>query len=439
MTTVPYVAHRTLTGRRVVPARGSEPSGTEERPGRPDLGRLAARGFATAVLLLASGAFFALRSSAEAEGPSPAILLLWLVFYGVAGLLLLDGALRKRRPVPMPLLLLALVAFAVMSVLWSFDPALTLRRGVGLGGTVLVGLALAQLLSSTDVLHALRRAMLIIALSSLLLYLSGSGLALDDATGTLRGVLSTKNALGRGMALGLLACVCLVLLDRRAVRRCGLSAVPMVLALGLTDSKAGLLVAVLTLVVGVVILLRRRTAGRVLLVAVAVLVTGGLALTAPMTTAGDVAAVVGEDTTLTGRDSIWAESAAAARERPWVGYGFGAFWSGTEEADRIRARLGWDVPHGHNGLVDVVLELGIVGALLSVAMLTALVARGVRDAQRGRHAVAALRLAIASIVIVSNIVESGLLQTNGLLTVLMVIAIAAPGQLAPSSGRRLEP
>lgn len=394
----------------------------------------ATESFAVAVLVLSTGAFFAVTAPAAGGESRPAVLLLWLLAYAVAGAMLLDSRLRLRLPLPLPAELVVFLALAATSVAWSVAPDITARRAVGLLGTVLVGLVLAQRLTAVQLLDAVRRAVLIVTVASLLLYLSGSSAALDELHGTLRGVLATKNTLGRVLALGLLAAATTGLLDPSRARRSAVSAVPMVVALALTDSTGGVLMAVLVGAGTLLTVLLRRRWGALAVAGAAVLLTGAAVLAAPWLSAGQVAGAVGEDTTLTGRDEVWAESWEAASERPVLGYGYGAFWSSATEADRIRARLQWGVPHAHNGLLDTGLDLGVLGVVASVVVVGGLVVRGVVDLRRGEVPRAVLRLAVAGLVIVSNLVESSLLQQNALLTVLLVAALAARAS-ADTAGR----
>jgi exopolysaccharide production protein ExoQ len=413
----------------------SAPGATAEEP------RLAGRVHrwaAVGLLVLATGSFFPLLGGGG-EADVPLARLLWAVAYVGAGLALFDGALRHRLRVRVSSTLVLYVALAAVSVTWSVLPALSLRRSVGLAGTVVVGMYLAQRLRPLELLDALRAATLIVAVSSLLLYASGSALALDEVHGTLRGVLSTKNTLGRMMALGILASATTALLDGRLARRCTLSALPMLVALALTDSTGGSLVAAGVVVCMVAALLWRARAGRALLLAAVALSLGALAILLPQATAERVTGLVGEDATLTGRTEIWRLSLEAVGSRPVLGYGYEAFWEGSDVAARIQARLNWPVPSAHNGLLDVAVDLGLVGVVLAVLVLLTLVARGLRDVAAGFVPGAFLRLPIAGLIVVSTMVESGLLQQNTLLTVLLVAALSMPGEqaradrLAPAS------
>lgn len=393
--------------------------------------------FAVAVLVLATGAFFAVESPLPPGESRPAVLALWALAYLVAAAVLLDGRLRSRTPVHPPVELLVFLGLALLSVTWSEAPGLTLRRSVGLVGTCIVALLLAQRLGAELLLRCVRIAMSIVAVSSLLLYASGSAAALDDTFGTLRGVVATKNTLGFLMALGLVACAAGGVLGRTRVRASAVSALPMLLALSLTDSKTGLVITVFVAIAAVVALLRRRRRGAWVVAAVALLLAAATSVLAPFASLAGSAALIGEDTTLTGRDAIWQESLKAIRTRPLLGHGYGAFWTGTDAGAQIKARLLWDVPHAHNGALEVLLDLGVVGLVAAVAIVLALVVRGLVDLNAGRHWNAILRLTIALLLLLSNLVESNFLQQNSLLAVLLVAALSVDSSRTP--GVRLRP
>jgi exopolysaccharide production protein ExoQ len=382
--------------------------------------------FATAVLFLSTGAFFSLPSADGGSEAGSAVLIVWIAVYLVAAATLLDGAARQRLIVRLPPALLAFAALAAASVLWSAAPEVTARRSLGLIGTVIIGLLLAQRLTSIELLDAVRRAVMLVALFSLLLFVLGDPRAIDPVHDSLRGVLATKNTLGRVMGLGILATATSVYLDASRARRAIVSAVPMVIALALTDSAGGTVIAFLVLVLVTVASLARATSGRVLLAGAVALSLGAVAFALPATTAEDAVGLLGRDLTITGRTEIWGMSLDAFAHRPVLGYGYGAFWhaDGPIEAARIWALLYWPVPNAHNGILDSALQLGVVGATLALALVVGLLVRGVIDLRAGRQHLGVLRLAVGLLTIVSNLVESSLLQENAYLTMLLVAALA---------------
>jgi O-antigen ligase len=64
--------------------------------------------------------------------------------------------------------------------------------------------------------------------------------------------------------------------------------------------------------------------------------------------------------TLSGRTILWEQVISSINNKPLLGYGMGGFW-GTDEANNIRLILNWFVPHAHNGMLELLLQLGWVG------------------------------------------------------------------------------
>lgn len=72
--------------------------------------------------------------------------------------------------------------------------------------------------------------------------------------------------------------------------------------------------------------------------------------------------VYDRDITLTGRTPLWADLWGFIQQRPWFGYGYGAFFSGSHrETDIIWKVHSWIPPHAHNGFVEMWLNIGLIG------------------------------------------------------------------------------
>ncbi len=104
-------------------------------------------------------------------------------------------------------------------------------------------------------------------------------------------------------------------------------------------------------------------AALILLYACAVLhlVPGLDALLAPITL------ITGKDLTFTGRTDIWYILNLHIRLRPWLGTGYGAYWVGpypTSPSYEMVSRLFFYPTEGHNGYLDVVNDLGLVGGVV---------------------------------------------------------------------------
>jgi exopolysaccharide production protein ExoQ len=84
---------------------------------------------------------------------------------------------------------------------------------------------------------------------------------------------------------------------------------------------------------------------------------------------GYVLALVGRDSTLTGRTDIWASVLALAKNR-WLGTGFESFWLGPR-LEAIWSQYWYHPIEAHNGYLETYLNLGWVGVgLLAVVIVT---------------------------------------------------------------------
>ena len=93
-----------------------------------------------------------------------------------------------------------------------------------------------------------------------------------------------------------------------------------------------------------------------------------------------VAAAMGKDPSMTGRTEIYTEVLRSIMKRPVLGYGFGAFWyAGNFEVRRIALAIRWpNIGYAENGLLELALETGFLGAGLVVGMIVKAAVQGKR-------------------------------------------------------------
>jgi exopolysaccharide production protein ExoQ len=79
---------------------------------------------------------------------------------------------------------------------------------------------------------------------------------------------------------------------------------------------------------------------------------------------------LGRDATLTGRTGLWQVLAYKISLRPWLGYGFRSFWEGGMDGEAVDVWYAerYIVYTAHNGFLDMLLEVGVVG--LGLFLLT---------------------------------------------------------------------
>ena len=184
------------------------------------------------------------------------------------------------------------------------------------------------------------------------------------------GVWGHKNELGRAMVFSALVS-CALLVSRRTQHRWWH---PVLLfaslaLIAVSRSAQAVLVAVISLsliwpLVMFVSRRNRRLNWRVFLAVLTTLTAGALIADVA---SESILAAIDRDATLTDRTLIWEVVTDLGGEQPWLGAGYGAFWT-SDAAYLFRDRWS-DLDHSHNGYVDLWLELGFVGLLAFAALL----------------------------------------------------------------------
>lgn len=122
-----------------------------------------------------------------------------------------------------------------------------------------------------------------------------------------------------------------------------------------------------------------------------------------------LAEVLGRDTTLTGRTSLWTDLLRIDVDR-LLGAGFESFWLG-ERVEQFWRKYWWHPNQAHNGYLEIFLNLGWIGvALLGVVMVWGY--RNVVDSFRLDAEAGRLRLAFFVAAAVYNLTEAAFKGIN---------------------------
>ncbi len=382
--------------------------------------------FAAICLAQCSEPFFAALAQSQGATDPPGyariffipvyIFLLWAIARD------LRSATRAAFATP---LLIGLLLLAGVSMFWSIDGGATMRRTIWLAFTMGFGFYLAWRFSWRQMLEVIAGAYLLLIIGSYAVgVLTPSiGVMSFEHPGAWGGLWTHKNTLGGIMALGVPVGIAAA---HYAPERGKLWLAVAVLAFGLvllSTSKTALVASLIGVAImfGCALLRRGPLYGVVIGVGAtfALLLVGMVALLAPEALVG----FIGRDLTLTGRTDIWAASEVAVAARPWLGYGYFAFWLPDDgPAYWVREAVNWPVASAHSGWLELALGVGRIGVVLFALQLIATLRRGmgaVLDPIAGYWAPAFL--AAFTLYTVS---ESHVLQANDLFWTLYV-AVAA--------------
>ena len=333
-------------------------------------------------------------------------------------------------------LLWLLVGIVLASVFWSDMPGETLRRSLSFVGTTLFGVYFAKRYPLNEQLRLLGWMCGIAVLLSIVVALvlpsygvmgMGSIITAESTAhaGAWRGIYIHKNVLGRVMVLSAVVFLLLATGNRRHqwIAWAGFSlSVGLIL---LSTSKTSLAMFLTIMLLLPIYKALRWNYTLAVPFFITVVLVGGATATLFLGDAETILGAFGRDLTLTGRTDIWTAVLDKIWERPWLGYGYNAFWLGWgSESEEIWRALNWEVPHAHNGFLDLWLELGLLGIVTFVLGFVGLYVRAITWVRLTKTAEALWPLAYLAFLFLANLTESSLLRQKFFWILYMAVAFS---------------
>jgi exopolysaccharide production protein ExoQ len=257
----------------------------------------------------------------------------------------------------------AVASILLISAAWSADPRTAVSQGVLYITTVLGAIGLAQLWDGDALLELTAKICAFCAFASLLV--------LPPPGADFQGIFPHKNILGAAMSVGVLACLHTMRVRRGSqVRNVLLLGVCTTVAI-MSKSTTSFMVVLVLFVLNVIGQLYLR-GGRTRTVSLwLVLLCFGTVIFFLVNEAM-LFELLGKDPTLTGRTTFWPYVIDNIFNRPFLGWGYFGFWTpfnpiALQIAEAIKGDDNWYVwiiPNAHNGLLEILLEIGFVGTFL---------------------------------------------------------------------------
>lgn len=322
-----------------------------------------------------------------------------------------------------------LLGFALVSVLWSDEPEVTLRRWVSLTQAALFGYCLLAAFPMARVLRLLAASigLSMLASAAVALALPAAGTMQEPSlAGAWNGVFMHKSQLGSVAALGVL-CFGWLWRNEPGRRAWNMGGVLLCIAMAvLAQSRSAQLVILLAVSFAAFLPLLRMP-GLIRLWA-----AYGMALTASAFAAlmilffGDIMAALGKDASLTGRLPGWATLLELGLQRPFGGHGYSAFFiadnAGVEDAWR---HAGWVMWNAHNAYLEILLQLGVPGLALVSWIILEQIARSLRECIAGDLPWASFALIYGLCHLAISAVESTAFRGGDIVSMLLVMLLTA--------------
>ena len=331
---------------------------------------------------IAAGLMTAGEATAEGSLYNQLLLIVWAGF-GIIHFPRAVRAVKSRQARKLLMLLSLYLAWATFSMVWSQDRLLSARRLIALLCLLLGGFGLGAGFYSrtrnglkTLGRHSIYAAGICVVLLFALRFWQGNLMDLLDPQWSLKATtqietyayplgfavvaatfLFRRNLLKQVVAVGTLFLVVIVLKGRTIV-------IDIASAAGVVYSRIARMRAMRVTVLAISCALAALLAD---------LMTGGEYIIQPIVVMSDVIGTwlpylsIGDGlrniTSLSGRLPLWQALLRYASERPYLGYGFGAFWVPSRFPE-ILASAKWRAVVAHNGYLDEILATGVIGLAL---------------------------------------------------------------------------
>ena len=312
------------------------------------------------------------------------------------------------------------IGLLFLSVLWAADFSESFYRSLKLAGLILIGFSISVRfgLKEQVEIFAFSGSLLVIVSFFYCLILPDKGIV--DG-GAWQGIYQQKNVLGRIMNISTITFI-LQAMSCQRYRWLNLifAALAFALVILSNSSSSSLILLTLLAVLPLYRALGWSYSWIIPFFSIVILSIGSLSLLF-VNRLDYFLDFIGKDATLTGRLPLWEMIFAKIWEHPWLGYGFGGFWTGwSGEAADIWRIENWEPPHSHNGLLDLWLAVGLVGVVLATLVLATIFFRSLHCLRSSKSASDIWPLLFLTLLILTNITESTMAVHSSIYWVLYI-------------------
>lgn len=330
-----------------------------------------------------------------------------------------------------PLLLMVLLAWCVMSAMWAGEPGITVRRAgleVVIVASAMLGVNVLGVERSLRLLYWVLAGVLVVNWISIFVLPQAIHLSNEidpSLIGDWRGLYFHKNIAGSVSAIS-----ALIFLYYALSRRSWMDALLFVGAAGFmigTKSKSSIgLLPVAILFGGVYRAAWKRGLDRAI-VSIGLLLAVAVAALVLTIDAAGVARLLEDPQEFTGRTAIWQAEIAFIHDHPLLGSGFGSF-ADTGNLSPLHNYVSgsWieTVAHGHNAYLQLLVTIGGVGFALSMLCFVVFPAIQFWRTDASELALKSLFFSIFVFMLLHNFLESDFLEGDGPAWVAFLLMLA---------------
>ncbi len=331
-----------------------------------------------------------------------------------------------------------LTLLAIFSFIWSDFPAITLfdTRDILMMTSFSLYFAIrfnqkeqVQIIAFTLLIGGILSTIIALGLPGVGVHGAQTGMETESHPGAWKGVYGHKNTLGSMMVLSGLTFFTLPKENSNIYKWSGL--VFSLILMLLSTSKTSLVLSFILILI-IVFYKKYRWRGKisVIFIDIGILTLGCIAVLV-FTYWVELLTSLGRDATLTGRIPLWGAVINRLIDRPLLGYGRSAFWTPQSGyAIEVSRAIGtsWIPPHAHNGLLDLALDVGLIGVSLFVITYFTTFFQVLKRGYATKNPQELWLLAYLAFLTMNNVTESYLLRQSNLYWVLFSTVIFTVNQ-----------
>jgi exopolysaccharide production protein ExoQ len=316
--------------------------------------------------------FFLQDAEAELNPDSGSVVLRLIAFgiYLITVLLLVFRWEETYKVLSKNRWILFLLCFAAVSTLWSSVPDMAFKKVYALVGTTLFGIYLGSHYEFDRQLKLIGWSFgisIVLSFGMALLFPEYGIMNTNAIVGAWKGIYMHKSTLGENMFISFLTFYFLAESDSRyrllCYFACALSTVLLVLSRSGTSVIALVSIYLFATILKYVSL-RSKAAVSALFLFLFGIVIAQIALIFNLS---DLLDMSRKDITISGRTPLWESLWEFIQLKIWTGYGYGSFFSAAHaETEMIWKAHSWAPLHAHNGYIQLMAGLGIVGTSVFV-------------------------------------------------------------------------
>ncbi len=368
------------------------------------------------------GQSIALQMTSPDAGVSIAYRLAVYATYATISWLIFTNSSRMLRVMSQCKLAMLVCGIVLASALWSQAPLVSLRSGTYYLLDTLFAIYLLSAFSLDELMDLMMMLGTTLAILSAVMVVAFPQYGIVQQTahhGVWQGIFAEKNDAAKNWIF-LLTPVC----NRNIFKPLSmLYAAIILLFLGMTHSVTAILVLAIYLVFMIGLPLLRRLSRRDLaVVAIAALSFVVLSVFILSQLAPQLVGLLGRDYTLTGRTEIWNVLLQSVQKQPMLGYGYASFWTGmTGESALVYMTIPWNFAYAHNGFLEVLLQVGLIGLAAVLLMLFQAAANALACLRESDSVGTHWLLGMVVLILLYNIDEGTILFYRSLMSVIFVM------------------